>query len=163
MNKCTNDAHSCTHCLHGKMHNLPFQKSQFTASSPFELVHSDVWGPAPIDAINDFKYYMLFIDHFTRFTWLYFLKAKFEVFSKFVQFKTMVETQFYVKIKTFRSNGGGEYTSNAFKSFLLQNGIVHQVSCPYVPQQNGLVKRKHRHLIETTITLLSQASISTAY
>ena len=47
MNKCTNLVQSCTHCLYGKMHNLPFPKSQFVASSPFEFVHSDVWGPAP--------------------------------------------------------------------------------------------------------------------
>ena len=100
---------------------------------------------------------------FIRFTWIYQLKSKAEVFFKVVLFKAMIETQFSSKIKTFRFDGGGEYTSSTFKSYLLQHCIIHQISCPYTPQQNGLVERKHRHLIETTITLLSQAFISTTY
>ena len=56
------------------MHNLPFPKSQFVASSPFELVHSDVWSPALVTSVNGFRYYVIFVDHFTRFTWLYPLK-----------------------------------------------------------------------------------------
>ena len=163
INKCTNLVQTCTHCLHGKMHNLPFPKSHFVASFPFELVHFDVWGPAPVTSVNGFRYYVIFVDHFTRFTWLYPLKYKSEVFSKFLLFKAFVETQFSTKIKTSRSDGGGEYTSTEFKSFLSQHGIIHQLSCPYTPQQNGLVERKHRHLIETTITLLSQASMSTSF
>ena len=163
INKCTNLVQTCTHCLYGKMHNLSFPKSQFVALSPFELVHSNVWGPTPITSVNGFRYYVIFVDHFTRFTWLYPLKSKFEVFSKFLLFKALIETQFSTKIKTFKSGGGGEYTSTAFKSFLFQHGIIHQIFCPYTPQQNDLVERKHRHLIETTITLLSQASMSTSF
>ena len=75
----------------------------------------------------------------------------------------MIKTQFSSTIKTLRSDGGGEFTSKSFESFLSSNGIQHQISCPYTPQQNGLVERKHRHLIETTITLLSQASIPSTY
>ena len=102
------------------MHKLPFPKSFFIASSPFELIHYDLWGPAPIPSVNGFKYYVLFIDHFTWFTWFFLLNSKSEVFNKFVHFKAMVETQFSTKIKTFRSDGGGEYTSNAFKTYLSQ-------------------------------------------
>ena len=102
---------------------------------------------------------MLFVDHYTRFTWVYFLQHKSEVFSVFVKFKSMAETQFSSKLKTLRSDGGGEYISKEFKSYLSTCGILHQLSCPYTPQQNGLVERKHRHIIETTITLLSKASL----
>ena len=163
MHKCTPFVQSCTHCLYGKMHRLPFPNSHFVASSPFELVHFDVWDPALVMSIDGFRYYVLFVDHFTRFSWLYLLKSKSKVFSKFIEFKAMVETQFSTKIKTLRSNGGGEYTFSAFKSYLLQHGITHQISCPYTPQQNSLVERKHRLLVETTITLLSQASMPIAY
>ena len=114
-------------------------------------------------SIDGFRYYVQFVDHFTRFTWLYLLKSKSEVFSKFLEFKAMVETQFSTRIKTLRFDGGGEYTSSAFKSFLLQHGITYQMSCLYTPQQNGLVEKKHRHLVETTITLLSQASMPIVY
>ena len=60
INKCNSIDHSWTHYLYGKMHNLPFHKSQFTASSPFELVHSDLWGPASVNSINGFRYYYYF-------------------------------------------------------------------------------------------------------
>ncbi|KAM2408029.1 hypothetical protein ACFX1X_027124 [Malus domestica] len=62
-------------------------------------------------------------------------------------------------IKTLQSDGGGEYMSRLFKQFLDTNGILHLVSCPYTPQQNGLAERKHRHIIETTVTLLSAARL----
>ena len=85
-NKCKISDYSYTNCLYGKM--LPFQKSHFTASSPFELVHSNLWGPAPITSVNGFNYYVLFVDHFTRFTWIYLLQSKSEVFDKFVGMAT---------------------------------------------------------------------------
>ena len=163
LNNCASSIHNCIPCLHGKMHNLHFPKSQFHASFTFELVHSDAWGPAPVTSIDDYRYYVLFVDHFTQFTWIFLLKAKFEVFSKFVLFKAMVETQYSTKIRTLRFDGGGEYTSYAFKTYLQQHDIIHQISCPYTSQKNGLVERKHKHLIETTITMLSQASMPHTY
>ena len=95
LNNCTAVDNSCTHCLYGKMHNLPFPTSQFTTSNPFELVHSNLWGPAPMCSVNGFKYYVLFIDHYIRFTWIYLLKSKSEVFTKFVQFKAMIENSIF--------------------------------------------------------------------
>lgn len=68
-----------------------------------------------------------------------------------------------MKIKTFRSNGRGEFTSNEFKSYLSNHGISHQISCPHTPQQNGVVERKHRHIIETVIALLSQSSLDYSF
>ena len=83
LNKYTFVNNDCTHYLYGKIHNLPFPKSSFTASTPFELIHSDLWGPAPITSINGFKYYVFFIDHFTIFTWIYLLKSNLaDIFTK---------------------------------------------------------------------------------
>lgn len=101
---------------------------------------------------------MIFVNHFTSFTWLYLLVNKFEVYFKFLMFKAMVKNQFSTTIKCLRSDDGGEYTYKVFESYLALNGIFHQISCAYTPKQNGLVERKHRHLLETTITLISQAS-----
>ena len=75
----------------------------------------------------------------------------------------MVATQISLKIKTFRSDGEGEFTSNEFKSYLANHGISHQISCPHTPQQNGVVERKHRHIIETVISLLSQSSLDYSF
>lgn len=113
--------------------------------------------------VNGFRYYVLFDDHFIWFTWIYQLKSKSEFFSKFVLFKPMIETQFSSKIKTFRFDGGGEYTSSACKILSLATLHYSWNLLSLHPTINGLVERKHRHLIETTITLLSQASISTTY
>ena len=84
LNKCAFVKNDCTHCFYGKMHNLPFPKCSFTALTPFELIHSDLWGPTPITSINGFKYYVLFTNHFSRFTWIYLLKLESDVFPKFV-------------------------------------------------------------------------------
>ena len=73
----------CKHCLKGKMHQLPFNKSDFHASKPLELVHYDVWGLAPVTLVNDFQYYVIFVDEFSKFTWLFLLKYKFDVFEVF--------------------------------------------------------------------------------
>ena len=67
-NNSANFVNSCILCLHGKMHRLPFPSSRFVATSPFELVHTNLWGPAPLDSINGYKYYVIFVDHYTRFT-----------------------------------------------------------------------------------------------
>jgi len=75
----------------------------------------------------------------------------------------MIKNQFSSKIKIFRSDGGGEFTSNDFKTYLSQHGITHHLSRPHTPKQNGVVKRKHRHIIETIVTLLSQASMPYSY
>ena len=83
--------HHCKHCLIGKMHKLPFVHSQFQSTQPLELVHSDVWGPAPISSSNGYKYYLLFVDDFSRYSWLFLLKHKYDVLSTFKHFKAIVE------------------------------------------------------------------------
>ena len=77
----------------------------------------------------------------------------------FIAFYHYVHTQFSCTIQTLQSDGGGEYIGKSFQLFLSAKGIVHHKSCPYTPEQNGLAERKHRHLIETTITLLHQAKL----
>lgn len=83
----SNDLFFCEACQFGKMHLLPLEISLSHAKEPLELVHTDVWGPAPINSTSGFKYYVLFIDDFSRFTWLYPLKQKSETVQAFIQFK----------------------------------------------------------------------------
>ncbi|PKU82566.1 Retrovirus-related Pol polyprotein from transposon TNT 1-94 [Dendrobium catenatum] len=123
------------------------------------LIHSDVWGPAPVDSVQGYRYYVIFIDDFSRFTWLFPLRQKSEVFETFVSFKNQVEKYTAHTIKTIRTDGGTEFLNNNFNQFLVAQGIRHQVSCPYTPEQNGVAERKHRHVIETARTLLKTASV----
>lgn len=106
----SNDQFSfCEACQFGKLHLLPFKPYSSHAKEPLDLNHSDVWGPAPILSPSNFKYYVHFIDDFSRFTWIFPLKQKSETITAFIQFKNMVENQFNRKIKVLQCDGGGEY------------------------------------------------------
>ena len=100
------------------------------SKAPFELIHSDVWGPALIISYNGFKYFVLFIDVFSRTTWFYLVKSKDEVFLEFVN---CVENQFNAKIKIFTSDNGTEFVNNNFANLLKQKGIIHQTTCIDTP------------------------------
>ena len=97
--------HSLCHpCCVSKAHKLPYSLSESVVNSPLELVHSDLWGPSPVTSRNGFRYYVSFVDHFSRFTWIYLLKHKSDVCVVFKQFKTMSENLFNSKIKIFQSD-----------------------------------------------------------
>ncbi|KAL5845744.1 hypothetical protein ACOSQ3_009268 [Xanthoceras sorbifolium] len=147
----------CDACQVSKSHKLPFSSSQTTYTQPLQLIVADVWGPAPILSSNGFKYYVSFLDAYSRYTWVYLLKAKSEVYHVFLKFKTQVELQFSHKILTLQSDCGKEFMvlSKVLDTF----GILFRHSCPYVHEQNGLVERKHRHIVETGLSLLAHASM----
>lgn len=161
-NNTRTDTFLCSHCCVAKSHRLPFSLSNTSVHQPLALIHSDVWGPFH-PSVSGFRYYVVFVDDFSRFTWLYPLYAKSEVYSKFLEFKVFVEKQFSTCLKVFRTDGGGEYIRTQFEEYLTSQGIKHELSCPYTPPQNGVAERKHRHLIETTITLLHQSSVPLDY
>ncbi|CAL8157377.1 unnamed protein product [Prunus armeniaca] len=153
----------CTTCLEGKLAKLPFPYPAVKSIKPLEVIHSDVWGPSATLSIEGFRYYVSFIDECTRFTWIFPMINKGEVYSIFVYFHAFLVTQFSATLRVFQSDGGGEYLSNKFKHYLLTKGIVHQISCPYTPEQNGLAERKHRHILETAITLLQTAHLPSKF
>ena len=100
---------------------------------------------------------MSFLDDFSRYTWIFPIAYKSDIFTIFNQFKIYVERYFSPLIKTVESDWGGEYRS--LSKILQQYGITHCISCPHTHQQNGVVERKHYHIVETSLTLLSFASI----
>ncbi|KAI0520641.1 hypothetical protein KFK09_008119 [Dendrobium nobile] len=113
--------------------------------------------------MQKFHYYLLFVDDFSRYSWVYPLHSKNEVTTTFIQFKLMVERQFQQPIKILRTDRGGEYINRSLQLFLSTCGIVHQTSCPYTPQQNSVVERKHRHLLETVRALHFQANLPSKF
>ena len=125
----------CSSCQLAKSHRLPFSLSPSIAEKPFELIHTDLWGLSPIRSISGARYFLLFIDDHTRFTWFYLLKTKDEAYPTFLKFQALIENQLNTKIKVVQSDWGGEFRS---LSILLSNmGIVYRLSCPYTSQQNG--------------------------
>ena len=119
----------------------------------FDLVHSDVRGPAPSSSLGGFSYYICFIDDFSRYTWLYLMRSRSEVFSVYCQFTQMIHTQFGKRIKVFRSDGVREYLSTSFRDLLSSHGTLANTTA-----QNGVAERKHRHILETTRAQIGRAS-----
>uniref|UniRef100_A0A2N9FCV6 Integrase catalytic domain-containing protein n=1 Tax=Fagus sylvatica TaxID=28930 RepID=A0A2N9FCV6_FAGSY len=147
----------------GKMHKLPFPISVPKSEFPLHVLHTNLWGPAPIQSYNGFKYYLVIVDDYTKFCWVYLLKNKSDTFTTFQQFKAMAEKHYNSSIHFLRTDCGGEFTSTAFNSYCATSGIIHHLTCPHTPQQNGVAERKHRHLIQTTLALLSQSGLSLSY
>jgi histone deacetylase 1/2 len=147
----THDASVCDACQQAKSHQLPYSLSSFVAKFPLELVYSDVWGPATV-SVGGYKYYVSFIDAFSKFTWIYLLHAKSEVEQVFVRFQTHVERLLGRKILRIQSDWGGEYQH--LHKYLQTHGISHHVSCPYTHQQNGAAERKHRHMLKLDLLFL---------
>ena len=145
----------CDSCQRAKSRQLPYPVSNKISSSPLELIYSDVWGPAPT-SVGRHNYYVSFIDDYSKFTWIYLLRHKYEVFKVFQDFQQLVERKFSRKILCIQSDWGGEYEKlNSFKKI----GISHRVSCPHAHQQNGAAERKHRHIVEVGLALLANASM----
>ncbi|KAI0488890.1 hypothetical protein KFK09_028729 [Dendrobium nobile] len=149
----------CKSCNISKSHKLKFKTRTSVTHMPFDLIHSDVWGPSPIPSLSGFRYYVIFTDDCTRFSWIYFMHTKQETFSHFQHLCKLVYTQFNKIPKILQSDGGGEFTSTNFKNFLHTQGIHQRISCPYTPEQNGLAERKYRHVLDLTRTLLHAANL----
>ena len=149
--------HVCNACQQGKAHQLPFPRSWSVASFPLELIFSDVWGPAKTSS-GGFQYYVSFIDDYSKFVWIYLLKRKCDVFDVIRDFLAHVERLLSRKILCVQSDWGGEYEKLS-NTFFRQLGIAHHVSCPHTHQQNGSAERKHRHIVDMGLSLLSHASM----
>ncbi|CAL8992400.1 unnamed protein product [Prunus brigantina] len=146
----------CKHCALAKSIRLSFSPIEHSTVAPFDLIHSDVW-MSPIASISGFRYYVLFTNDFTRYSWIFPMRLKSEVFGHFSTFVTYVRNHFSISLKTFQSDGGKEFDNSQFCHFCATNGIVHRFSCPHTPQQNGLAERKHRHIADMGRTLLLTA------
>jgi len=151
----------CSACAQAKGHQLPFYPTISKVCKPLQLIHSDVWGPSPTISINGNRYYVSFVDVFTRYTWVFPIQAKSDVMPTFLQFQIMVERLLNHKIISVQSDWGGEYRN--LHQYFQSVGITHRLSCPHTHQQQGCVERKHRHLIDTTLALLTDSHLPQKY
>ena len=139
---------------------MPFLVDKaWRASEKLQLIHTDVCGPMKTPSLNGSKYFILFIDNYTRMCWVYFTKQKSEVAGVFQNFKALVENQANCSIKMLRSDNGTEYTSDKFDRFCVEAGIEHQLIVTYCPQQNGVSERKNRTVMEMARFLLFEKKI----
>ena len=153
----------CSSCQFGKAQHQSIPKvTQFKSTRPLQLVHSDVGGPLPVRALNHATMYVLFIDDFTRYTQVYFIKSKDEVLSKFIEYVTAAELKFdeeKLKVKALRCDSGSEYLNQAFFTYAASKGIQIEPSPPYTHECNGIPERANRTLMEAARSMLFDAEL----
>ena len=104
------DNFDCTSCQLGKQPALPFNNSESISNSIFELINSDVWRPSPVASIGGSRYFVVFNDDYSRYSWIFPMKSHSKILPIYNNFAKIVETQFSKRIKTFRSDNALEYT-----------------------------------------------------
>ena len=151
---------ACEGCLLGKQHRQSFPSGKaWRAKELLELVHTDICGPMRTPSLSNNRYFILFIDDYTGMTWVYFLREKSEVFKIFKKYKNYVEKESGRSIKVLRSDRGKEYTSKEFDKFCEDEGVDHQLTVGYAPEQNGVSERKNRTVMEMARSILKDKNL----
>ncbi|KAK9050950.1 hypothetical protein SSX86_027575 [Deinandra increscens subsp. villosa] len=153
----------CDSCAKAKHTRLPFPVGSIKTHSCFELMHCDIWGPYRTPSTSRASYFLTVVDDYSRAVWVFLIKHKNDARECLIEFHKWVKTQFEKNIKRFRCDNGGEFTSNRMLKFYADQGIVLETTCPHTPQQNGVVERKHRHLLEVARALRFEANLPTKF
>jgi hypothetical protein len=138
------DHQFCEHCQYGKQVATPYPTNVPRESSPLDLVHSDVCGSMPHQSLGGASYFVTFIYDATRKVWAYPTQTKDRVFTIFKEWLMMVENQTDRKLKSLRSDNGGEYKSDEFVQFCRERGIRREFMAPHSPDQNGVAERMNQ-------------------
>ena len=144
----------------GKQHRDAIPKrSLWRASQRLQLVHVDICGPIKPVSNSKKRYFISFIDDYSRKVWIYFLLEKSEAFTILKNYKNLVEKETGVFIRCLRTDRGGEFISHEFNVFYKANGISRQLTAAYPPQQNGVAKRKNRTIMNMVRSMLSEKQV----
>lgn len=127
------------------------------------ICYIDVWGPYNTPTNNGCKYFLTLVDDHSRAVWTILISTKQHVTHSLQEFYAYVQTQFNTHVKCIITDNGGEFLNAELSSFLAKNGVIHQTTCPYTPQQNGRVERKHRNLLEMTRALKFQSAVPNSF
>ena len=146
----------CESCIGGKQHRTPFDSSSRQTSDLLELVHSDVCGKISENSIGGA---LTFTDDKSRYSWVYIIKTKDQVFDCYLEWKALVEKATKRKVRTLRTDNGGEYTSTQFNNYLKAEGIRHELTIPKTPEQNGVAEQLNRTLMEMAHSMLLDAKL----
>jgi transposase InsO family protein len=156
-NVCFEKDRPCAACQAGKqVGSTHHNKNVMTSSRPLELLHMDLFGPVAYLSIGGSKYGLVIVDDFSRFTWVFFLQDKSETQGTLKRFLRRAQNEFELKVKKIRSDNGSEFKNLQVEEYLEEEGIKHEFSAPYTPQQNGVVERKNRTLIDMARTMLGE-------
>src|SRR4051812_2546225 len=144
----------CSACEAGKITKKHHSaKTIMTTTRPLELLHMDLFGPQNYASLGGNKYGLVIVDDFSRYAWVFFLDDKNKVVDIFKSFAKRDQTEYELSLKHIRSDNGTELKNTHIEEFLDDHGFTHEFSAAYTSQQNGVVERKNRILIEMARTI----------
>jgi len=150
----------CEPCVLAKHHRDPFPKSSSRqVRNKLDLVHMDICGPLPESSLGGSKYVATFLDEYSHLSAVCPIAYKSEVTDTVQQVLIMLEVQSGCKVKTVRTDRGGEYVNHALNQWFKSEGIVHETTAPYTPQQNGAAERLNRTLFDKVRAMLFDAKL----
>ena len=150
----------CTPCLTGKSHRLSFPTSETKTQQPLELLHMDLMGPIkPAAAADGASYLATFLDDYSGLAIVQPIKTKDAALEAARRIIPLLETQSGYKLKAIRTDNGGEYISKAFDTWLRPKGVIHQLTAPYTPQQNGKAERLNRTIMDRVRAMLAESGL----
>nr|GFB68494.1 hypothetical protein [Tanacetum cinerariifolium] len=123
------------------------------------LLHMDLCGPMRVASINGKKYILVIVDDYSRYMWALFLRSKDETPEVLKDFLTMIQRNLQALVITVRTDGGSEFLNKTLNAFFKEEGIEHQTSTAQTPEQNGVVERQNRTLVEAAQTMLSASQL----
>jgi hypothetical protein len=130
---------------------------------PLELLHMDLFDLIAYISIDVSKYCLVIVDDYSRFTWVFFLQEKSQTQQTLKKFLRRAQNEFRLRIKKIRSDNGTEFKNSQIEGFLEEEDIKHEFSSPYTPQQNGVVERKNRTLMDMARTMFEEYKASNRF
>jgi hypothetical protein len=131
-------------------------KNIMTTERPLELLHMDLFVPIAYISISRSEYCLVIVDDYSRFTWLFFLQEKSQTQETLKKFFRRAQNEFGLRTKKIRNDNGTEFKNSQIEGFLEEEGIKHVFSSPYTPQQNSVVERNNRTLLDMERTMLDE-------
>nr|GEW77233.1 retrovirus-related Pol polyprotein from transposon TNT 1-94 [Tanacetum cinerariifolium] len=152
--------HLCYACEQRKIHRKHHKsKTAFASNKPLYLLHMDLCGPMCVQSINGKRYVLVVVDDYSRYTWVLFLHSKYEASEVIISFIKKTQVNLQLHVQRVRTDNGTEFKNKNLAKFFDEVGITQQFSAARTPQQNGVVKRKNRTLVEAARTMLTFANL----
>ncbi|GJU70190.1 retrovirus-related pol polyprotein from transposon TNT 1-94 [Tanacetum coccineum] len=150
----------CSSCEVSKAKRSSFKSKTVPSSKGrLNLLHMDLCGPMRVASINGKKYILVIVDDYSRYTWTLFLCSKDETPEVLKDFLTMIQRNLQAPVISVRTDRGTEFLNKTLNAFFKEEGIKHQTSTPRTPEQNGVVERRNRTLVEAARTMLSASKL----
>ncbi|KAJ9564618.1 hypothetical protein OSB04_000584 [Centaurea solstitialis] len=150
----------CSACEKGKMKKSSHPpRMETNCHHPLDMLHMDLCGPMRVESLARKKYMLVLVDEYSRYTWLEFLRAKSDAADLIIAFIKRIQVLLGRQVKKLRSDNGTEFRNAKLQSFLEEVGISHNFSAVRTPQQNGVVERKNRTLVEAARSMIAHSGV----